>query len=57
MVIDPFPSEMKQGVNAVEVGAYKMVTPGDELAELGDQGWTMGWRSASILIKDGGVTD
>ena len=57
MVIDPFPSEMKQGVNAVEVGAYKMVTPGDELAELGDQGWTMGWRSASILIKDGGATD
>ena len=53
MVIDPFPSEVEQGIDAVEIGAYKMVTPGAELSDLGEEEWTMGWRSASILVKGG----
>ena len=57
MVIDPFPIEMKEGIDAVEIGAYKMVTPGEDLTEMGDDDWTMGWRSASILVKEGGVLD
>ena len=57
MVIDPFPIETKEGIDAVEVGAYKMVSAGEELDEMSENGWTMGWRSASVLIKNGGATN
>ena len=53
MVIDPFPIDVKEGIDAVEIGAYKMVSPGEDLTGMDDEEWTMGWRSASILVKDG----
>ncbi len=51
VVIDPFPTPVQFGHDAVELGCYKLVNPSLPLDDLDpEKGWTMGWRSASILV-------